>query len=238
MALQFEVNEVPAGLEDHYTQTEGGKFRLNVNGVVPESEYEAVKAKNKEFRDSNTNLLKTNKSLSSFEQLFGGVQNVTPDALQHKIDELAAKRADEMVSSMKSKYDLEAKELRDGLSTSTQRLSKLLIGDAIRSAGSTTGMATSAYDDVLRRAEDSFEVRDGAVQFKGSTLDSEGKPYTVTTWMSELAKSATHLFNQSQGTGATRNTKTIAQNTDKRSSSDLIMSGLNKMTKGGTKRLS
>lgn len=239
MSLKYEVTEVPAGFEQVYTQTESGTFRLNVEGVVPASEVESLKQKNREFRDTNTNLLKTQKELSSFAELFGGAQNVSPDSVQQKLNELAARQADEMVTTMKSKYEDELKQLREANSKTTGHLSQLMLGDQVQKAGLAHGVQETAYDDVMNRAATMFEVVEGAVVFKGKELDADGKPYTVQTWMASLATKAPHLFKQSQGTGATRNAKTVAnvQQAD-RSTHDLLSSGLNQLTKSAAKRLS
>lgn len=235
--LKFVTNEVPAGLENYYTDAGDGTFRLQVEGVVPEAEVAAIKAKNKELRDSNIGLLKTNESLSSFEKVFG-TGNVTPDAINARIETLATERASKLSENAVKAAQERVKELESGLSTKQQKLSKLLLGEAVQKAGTKHGVVPTAYDDVLRRAESDFEVTDEGLKFKQEKNDAEGKPYTVDSWMAEQAKAAPHLFAQSQGTGASRPAKpgTVTQPQGQRSAGDLIASGLNQLNSTGNAR--
>jgi hypothetical protein len=229
MTLKFKTNEVPAELEAFYKQSEDGTYVLDVEGAVEAAEVEKLKQKVKEFRENNSNLLKTNASLSAFEQVVGGLGNITPDALNSKLDTLAAQRAESMVTTMKAKYEDELKVLRDGHAKASGQLSELLLGREVQTAGVNAGVVPSAYDDVLRRAKDAFEIREGVVTYKGQSLDANGQPYTVNTWMSELSKSASHLFAPSQGIGATRNVRAQAPAQKQMTSHEKLMSGVGQL---------
>jgi len=236
--LKYQTTDVPAGLENFYTDNGDGTFRLQVEGVVPESEVVALKAKNKEFREANIGLLKTNESLSSFEKVFG-TGNVTPDGINARIETLATERATLLSENAVKAAHERVKELETGLSTKQQKLSKLMLGEAVQKAGTKHGVVPTAFDDVLRRAESDFEVTDEGLKFRQEKLDVEGKPYTVDSWMAEQAQAAPHLFAQSQGTSAARPSKpgtATTQNSAPKSASELIASGLNQMNSTGAAR--
>lgn len=201
-----EITEVPAELQSYYDKTEDGSYRLKVEGVVLESDVAQLKAKNKELRESNIGLLKTNESLSSFEQVFG-IGNVKPDVIQSKIQEIASKKAESLVTEMKANYETKMRELETGLIKKSSKLTELMLGEAVQKAGVRHGVVATAFDDVLRRAQSDFEVTDEGLKFKHEKLDAEGKAYNLDSWMAEQAKQAPHLFASSQGTGATRPAK-------------------------------
>lgn len=237
--LQLVTQTVPEGLSEYYQDQNDGTFRLKVEGVITEAEHKAVKEKNNELRQTNINLLKTNESLSSFEKVFG-TGNVSPEAINSRIESLATERAGKLSENAVKAAQDRVKELETGLSTKSQKLSKLLLGEAVQKAGTKHGVVPTAYDDVLRRAESDFEVTDDGLKFKQEKLDASGQPYTVDSWMAEQAKAAPHLFAQSQGTGASRPAKPGTGNNQQvagRTATDMIAAGLNQNTAGNARRL-
>lgn len=213
----------------YFTKNDDGTYTEVTDKLYTETEYKAVKDKNNELRTTNSSLLKTNETLSAFATVLDGVQNITPDGLMKKIEEQATKKAETMVTEMKTKHQTELNDLTTKLNSSTGHLHKLVLGEAVRKAGPKHGVQETAYDDVLRRAESDFKVEDGKVVFKHSKLDANGQPYTVETWLAETIKAAPHLATQPQGPNARQNAtvRTPAVNTAERKSAvDLISSGL------------
>lgn len=201
--LENEINELPEAIQTLYTKREDGLYQLQIKGAIAEDEVTNLKTKIKEFRDSNIDLRKSNEALQSFEQVFG-TNNIKPDAIQEKIQELAAVKASTLVTEMKTNYESKVKDLESNINLKQQKLSKLLLGDAVIKASNKHGVLNTAYDDVLRRAENDFEVTDDGLKFKHDKLNAEGQVYDLDSWLLEQAKHAPHLFSQSQGTGATK----------------------------------
>lgn len=194
----------------YFIKNETGEFVEVSEKLVPEAQVQGqiqeLKTKVNEFRTTNANLLKTNESLSAFAQVLDGAANITPEVLNQKIDAKAVQRAEALVGEMKTKHTETVQTLTEQLNTSQSQLFKLVLGSEVQKAGAKHGVVATAYDDVVRRAEADFEVKEGKVVFKQAKLDGDGKPYSVDAWMADQAKAAPHLFAPSQGPAARRNT--------------------------------
>lgn len=200
--LKMITNEVPEGLNDYYEPTEGGQFKLKVEGAVPITEYESVKGKVKEFRDTNTQLLKEKTKYQDFSQLVGG--ELSPEKFNEKIESLAQSRVGALTESMKNAYETKLKDLETNYGKASKKLSELVLNSEVTKVATEHGVLSSALEDVMLRANTSFTVVDGELKFKEEKLDAEGKPYNIKTWILEQKSRAPHLFAQSQGTGPTR----------------------------------
>ena len=202
--LKYEVNEVPEGLETYYTKTDDGKFRLQVEGVVSQAQFDEQKNKVKEFRDKNTELLKDNTSLNSFKDVLGGSGNLTPEGINKKIEELANSRAETLIKDLKTKHQDEVNTLTTDLNGKKSKLNSLTLTEQVRKAGPKHGVLDSAYDDVMYRAERDWEIGDdGSMKLKTAKLNSDGKAITtLEDWVADTVKAAPHLAKPSQGTGA------------------------------------
>ena len=231
--------DIPEGLAQFYSKHEDGSFRLQVAGVVSEAEHKSVKDKNKELRQNNTDMLKTNEVASTLKELVG-INNINPDAVHSKIEELAKARADLLAQAAIQEREIRIKELEEGNSKRGKKLNQLLLSQEIQRAGTKHGVVQTGYDDVLRRAEADFQVTDdGAIAFKHERNDATGKPYTVDSWMSEQQKAAPHLFTTAQGTNAFRPAKggTPTNNSGDISAIERIERGLNSLSGGNVRRL-
>lgn len=207
MALKFEVNQVPVGLEEHYKVQDNGTYHLNVEGVISQNEYNKVVEDNKkvkasvsEFRNNNITL---KSQVETFTSIFGS-EGVDPTKINDKINSLAEQRANERTLEMKTNYETKVSELETGLNTTKSRYSELVLGKQVQDAVTKYGVHSSAIEDVLFRANQAFAIVDDKLVYKSEKLDKDGKAFTIDTWAIELAKSAPHLFAQSQGTGATK----------------------------------
>lgn len=237
--LKMITNEVPVGLETYYTPTENGQFRLQVEDAVHTAEVETLKQKVKEFRDTNTSLLKESEKFKSFSQVFGG-ETVSAEKLQEKIDSLASARVGSLTEQMKTTYDSRVNELSEKLNKSVSKLAELTLGNEVVKAATDHGVISSALEDVQFRAKNAFVVdEEGNIKFKEEKLDANGKPYSIKSWMQEVKTKAPHLFAPSQGTGAVKPIKgsTVRTGQDSRSAVEKLASGLSQQNSGTTKKL-
>lgn len=210
--IDFETDNVPEGMENLYTKDEtSGKFRLNVKGVVPETEVQELRKKNKEFRDSNITLKQQLEKLSDFEAVMGAKEGTGADGVKETIEKLLQSRTQEM----KSKYESDLTETKKALAERDALLEELLLTNAVKTAAMSHGVATTAVDDVVFRAKGKFKVVDGKLKPTTAEGDSEGNPLTVDSFVAGLKNSAPHLFPQNQGTGMfqrSRNSTTTQPN--------------------------
>lgn len=224
----------------YFVKNDQGEFVEVQDKLYTEAEYKSVKDKNTELRTTNTTLLKSNETLSAFASVLDGVQNLSPEGLMKKIEEQATRKAEAMVTEMKTKHQTEFGELNKKYESASAKLHQLVLGDAVRKAGPKHGVLETAYDDVLRRAEADFKVEDGKVVFAKDTLDANGQPYTVETWLAETVKKAPHLASQPKGPGARQpasfRSSSVNRDDAKTSPLDKITSGLTSRQSGG-KRL-
>lgn len=202
--LKYEVNEVPVGLEEYYKETGAGTYRLAVEGVVPEADYQKVKNDLKDFRQKNIDVMKERDSLVAFRDVLGASGNLTPDGINKKIEELANSRAETLIKDLKSKHDDEVKALTADLQAKRQKLNSLMLTEQVRKAGPKHGVLDTAYDDVMYRAERDWEIADdGSMKLKNPKLGADGKAITtLEDWVADTVRTAPHLAAKSQGTGA------------------------------------
>lgn len=218
----------------YYTKNENGDYVEVSETLVPESEIKSLKDKNSELRATNTSLLKSNETLSAFADVLDGVQNISPESLTKKIEEKARVKAESIASEMKKSYEEKISELDGKLKTSTSILSKHVLSDSIRKVGTKHGILETAYDDVIRRAQDAFDVVEGNLKFKEDKLDSTGQPMSIESWMSDLVKTAPHLAQRASGPGFRQNNgirDNALNKNDKISPQAKIAAGLNTKAK-------
>lgn len=241
MALPFETTTVPEGLEAHYTAADDGKFRLNVEGVVSESEYKQTKDKLNEFRTSNVELLKKQSTLESMEAILGE-GGLKPTEVEKRINDLANTRANTLVEEMKARYDAQVAELNDSVEKRSKKLNELQLTNAVTKAAAAHGVRSSALEDVQWRASRAFSIDDeGNLKYNEDKRDADGKEYTVDSWLKSLAGSAVHLFEANQGTGTPKNSRSSVSsakyNNAPANPLDKLQAGLQTRNQGATKRI-
>lgn len=205
MPLKFVIDSIE-GVEPHiasmYEKTEDGKFRLDVEGAVPREKLD-------EFRNTNIDLLRKLDGFkgvdpTKYQTLLGIEKKLTDKELidAGKVDEVVSAR----VSTMRTEHEGIVSQLNERLSTSTRQLESLLIDSAVRVKALEAGVLPTAVDDVMLRAKTIFKIVDGQ-----AVPHQDGKPMygkdgvsvlSVDEWVGSLAKTATHLFGQTQGGGA------------------------------------
>ena len=232
MGLKLVLDTVD-GLEAHvaalYEKAEDGKFRLDVEGAVPREKLD-------EFRNTNIDLLRKLDGFkgvdpAKYNQLLAIEKKLTDKELVEagKVDEVVSSR----IQSMKTEHEGIVTDLNGKLAVSTRQLESLLIDSAVRVKALEAGVLPTAVDDVMLRAKTVFKIVDGQ-----AVPHAEGKPMygkdgvnvlSVDEWVGSLAKSATHLFGQTQGGNAQGSrTNTRQQGSKSMSSVQKIAAGLNK----------
>lgn len=214
--LNFKETSIPEGLESHYESTSDGSFQLKVEGLPEVKDNTAelaqlktdntgLKVKVDEFRDSNIQLKK---------QLEADVGSDT------KIETLIQ---DAIAPFRAAQTDLESKNKL--LNTQYE---EVVLSDKAKSLAIQAGADEHAITDIMVRAKSAFGIKDGLVVPTDSTSrDSEGKLFTLESWMDNLSKSenATHLFKSSSGSNAFR-TKQTKAGKPQLSAADKISQGL------------
>lgn len=214
--LNFKVQTVPEGLESHYEKSEDGSYQLTVEGL-PEvkdntqeinqlkTDKDALKSKVDEFRNSNIALK---------QQLESDVSSDT------KIETLIQ----EAISPFReAQADLESKN-----KLLNSQYEEVVLSDKAKSLAIQAGADENALTDIMVRAKSAFSIKDGVVVPTDVTSrDSEGKLFTLESWMDNLSKSETaaHLFKTSSGSNAFRTKQTKAAKTQL-TAADKISQGL------------
>lgn len=195
-----------ATLRALYTQT-GDKWVLDIEGAVPKTQLD-------EFRNNNLDL---KKKLDAFTALG---EAITPERVKELIEKEEtwkggnAKTAEQInaeverrVAELKAAQEKALKERDEKIVTLTSDLESHVIDQALIAAGSELGLRSTAHDDITYRGRKAFKLdehrkpvaidKDGNVQY-GPT----GEPLTPKDYVTQLTKSAPHLFDPSSGSGA------------------------------------
>jgi hypothetical protein len=204
MGLKYQIaslNDVPENVRPLY-KAEGNVFVLDAEGVVPSSRLD-------EFRNNNIRL---QQEIDRFKGI-DPTKHAELIEIQRKIaeKELVDKGDVEglvslRVNTMKQDLEGQLKTAKEGSEAATRQLSQLLILDAVKSAGIANGALPSALDDLALRANLAFVVENGVPVMKQDGKIVYGKdaqtPMTPTEWVIGLRKTAPHLFQGFNGSGA------------------------------------
>lgn len=217
------LDGVDENLRQYYKKREDGKYQLDVEGAVPREKLD-------EFRNNNIRL---EKDLKKFE-------GIDPTKYQEAIDKAAKAKTDDdlealvtqRTKSMSEQHAAALKDVTDKLNTAESSLNDFRVSSEIKDVALELGANPKALPDILSRAKSVYRLHEGKVtpfNEKGDIIyGTDGlKPKTPTEWVTELAKDASHLFEQNKGGGAgnTRQTKSTANMT----SAEKIRAGLEEM---------
>lgn len=193
-------DEIPEGMGDHYTES-NGKWVLNCEGAVPSSRLD-------EFRQTNIELKKK-------VEAFGDLDPVKVKEIMAKADEIEAAKVtgddkvkelvEKRVAKMKEEHDRELEGLRTKLTTTESQLAARTIDAALVEAGAEFGLRPTAHDDAVARGRTLFKLEDGQpVAYKGDEklYGKDGSPLSPREFIESLTKTAPHLFEPSEGGGA------------------------------------
>lgn len=205
MAIKLVLDSIE-GVDQHiaalYEKQEDGKFRLDVEGAVPREKLD-------EFRNTNIDLLRKLDGFkgvdpTKYQTLLGLEKKLTDKELIEagKVDEVVQSR----IKTMSSEHEATVSTLNGQLSIANKQLESLLIDSAVRVKALEAGVLPTAVDDVMLRAKTVFKIVDGQAVPHSNDKPMYGKDgvnvMSVDEWVGSLAKSATHLFGQTQGGGA------------------------------------
>lgn len=202
-AVLDTLDGVDAAIQPLYKKGDDNKFRLEVEGLVPAE-------KLVEFRNNNITLKQAlekyegldpekYRKLLDLEKLMekGGVIK------QEDIDKIVGERT----GRLQEEFNTKLTEKDTEITTLNTKLSSVLIDSAAKSAAVTAGVISTAVDDVVLRAKAVFHVKNGEVV----ALDNRGQvmygknatdPLTISEWITDLKKTAPHLFQGMRGSGA------------------------------------
>ena len=216
--------EIPAGLESFYKEKDG-KWVLEVEGMVPQTELQSANERLTEFRSNNITL---SQQLKEFEgkKFLSQEEQEEFDELKAKAEEIKDKdlidagKIDELVNTrterLRTDYDNQIKGLQKQVSDSTalatnyqSRLAGVLVEAEVGKVMSSAGLqpVQGALSVVVSRARSVWKVND-----KGDlvALDSNDNPVygtdptvplTMAEWAASTAKDAPYLFMENSGTG-------------------------------------
>ncbi len=223
--MTFDTLEaIPEELREGHTETEDGKFTIN---VVP-------KTKLDEFRNKNTELMQAQEALAptlqrmkslvgeemdldAFEQDIAGMREI---AQKVKDGELTTsgeieKAVAERLENVKAGFEQNNKAERDGrIKAEGERdearaeLAKTNVNNAITAAvvAPDSGVRPDALADILQRAAGIFVWKDGKpVPMKGESIIYGGdgsEPMTPKEWLVKLRDEAPYFFAGNGGGGA------------------------------------
>lgn len=207
MALKFIItseDELPTEetLKGLYSK-EGDKWILGVEGAVPKQQLN-------EFREKNIELKKALEGLGETkpEDAIKAIRRVAELETQlgkdkDKFDELLAARTGEM----KTEYEKQLAAREAALGETRGQLKTLKIDQAIEHAGGEFGLRQGAGPDLVARGRAIFDLdEDGNIISKdpdgNQRYNKTGEPLAPKDWVQSMVKEASHLFDESQGSGA------------------------------------
>ena len=123
------------------------------------------------------------------------------------VDETAINtQVESRVTKMREDHEGVIGDLNGKLHESNNRLSKIMVDQALTSVAMSAGVQEGAVEDILRRGKDVFKVVDGVVvpqRGNGDTIYGKDGVQALTQeeWMGELKNNAPHLFKPSRAAG-------------------------------------
>jgi hypothetical protein len=220
-----DLEEVPEEYRALYTE-DAGEYRLAVS-IDGGDEASALKAKVREFRDTNTSLSKRLREmedqvarfkdvdLDAYRDAMGALEKVQADEereliKQGKVDELVRRRTEAMQAEYQKQLDALTKA-RDGLSKEREGLRSQVrdhkLESALRAELNKVGKVRPDLEDLAivdaRQVFDLDEEGNLAPIAGGSPVyGADGEPLTVAEYAKGLAQKRASMFEDSQGGGA------------------------------------
>lgn len=216
--------EIPQGLEQFYKEQDG-KWVLQIEGMVPATELNAMKERLNEFRSNNVSLSQKLKELEGkkflsqeeqdeYDELKKKSQEIEDKNLidAGKIDELVHSRTERMRADYDNKlkaYEKRATKSEEAMSNYRNRLATVLVEAEVSKTLSAQGVqpVKGALADVISRARNTWQVNEEgqlvALDAQGNPVygNDPSAPMTMDEWAGQVAKDAPYLFMESKGTG-------------------------------------
>lgn len=212
-----DVDALPEPLRQLYTEKDG-KFVLDTDEDVSglrsalEKERGAAKALDSEIKNLKKQVDKYNgvdpdKARDALQKLSQLEEKQLIDA--GKLDEVVEQRVAAMRSDYEGKigaFDRSLKEKEQQTTELNEKLSTLLIDNAITEAAIAAGVRKTAIPDVILRGRQIYRLEGGhPVPKKGDDIiygKNPREPMPINEWVGNLTKDAEHLFEPSSGGGA------------------------------------
>lgn len=209
-----EVGKLEQAIQGLYVERDGG-YVLDVEGMVPVDEYEALETKLREFRDNNIKLMK---DLARFEGVDPDEYRTQKDTIEklrregvQKPDDIAQLIAQEIAKAtepLKKRLEEESRirEEKERMLVEKQLEEQLWV------AGAAAGITESAREDFITRGKRLFTIEDGKIVARKGDMPvysrRRGRSTELLTpeeWATDpewLPKEAPHLYKTSTGTAA------------------------------------
>jgi len=220
MAFKHQIdketfNSLHTDIQKEYSEKDGNYY-LQVEGMVPQERYDEVKSKVDEFRENNVSLLKKRDELVAQIEKYG---QWTPEAIadlevkakaggvdESKLKELVDSEVSKRTSKMQEENEKTVNELTGNNSKMQEKLRILAVDNELKSIAVESGVRASAIPDILLRGRGVFHYENDSVVAKNEKGDiiygKDGKTsQSMAEWLGELKQNATHLFEESTGTG-------------------------------------
>jgi hypothetical protein len=222
-----KLEDVPEAIRTEYKPDPTGGFVLDVDGAVD-------KARLDEFRATNIELQRKMDLVKDVDPVKYKELQTLQRKLQEKelIDKGEVDKVVELrVQAMKDEHTTLATTLQTTLAAANARLETLLVHDVVKTEALKQGIVATAVDDVVLRAMTVYKMENGNPVPKGADgkiiYGKDGTtPMPVTEWLIGLKKTAPHLFQGSQGSGARGGTGVGGIDLSKASTLEKINAGL------------
>jgi ribosomal protein L14 len=197
------LDGLDASLHGYYEKNEGGKYFLQVQGMVAKQVVDEFRTNNIELKNKLEALKDVDPAeYTRLKKLEADFKGKTPD--EATIEKVVLERTGAMKSDFENKYKVVETENK----TMRGQLEVLVIDNSIRSAAAKAGVRPEAIDDVILRAKTVYKYENGQAiphDSKGQVLyGKDGQtPMSPEEWTTGLKTTAPHLFPGSTGTGAT-----------------------------------
>lgn len=202
------LEEVPEAFRTEYVKQADGTFVLDTNV----EEHPALHGLKSALTNVRTELKQTKDEVSKYSGI-DPERYRTLQEQERKIKEgelIAAGKMDELVAlrttALRESLQAETVSERNKREALERQLNTLVIDNAVQVAASKLGVKKTALDDVLNRARQTFRTVEGqAVAYKGDApvYAKDGVSMLgIEEWLSALPQTASHLFEDSTGSGA------------------------------------
>jgi hypothetical protein len=223
------LDSVPESLHSFYEKQEDG-YKLNVKNAVPSAKLDEFRTNNRKLNAELEDLRKQ-MSYVDMDEYNKLKEQYSKDKAKGSIPETDVEQTlAKRTAEMKADYEKKLAEMTENYSKTNQKLSTVLIDNQVQSSAAKHNVKQSAFEDVLLRAKNTFSLEDGKAIAKdpnGETIyNNEGEPMTIDQWINKLSKSATHLFEESTGTGARGQRSPVQAQPTQLSARDMIAQGL------------
>lgn len=220
-----EFDALPETVRAHYKES-GGKFLLDLQGAVLETDHAALKTTAAEFRDNNVALMKAlgvttgpadaikkagelsaaatrlaaiepeHATLKAAADALKGKGVEKPDDLDQKIAAAVKAAVDPLTTQLTTERTAREQAQREGAAASFKQ--------AVGAAATEAGVDPRYLRHVVREAEGVFEWRDGGLMPRDGVKNPVDplKPLAPTDWLTGLKTSDPAFFKPSTGAGA------------------------------------